>query len=254
MKPWAVPLRALSRILANTQSLLDENKDDSDTKNSNENLQPKILLRLIDIKCGSAAYKISSTNSNASIKQLETIHNEILKPNDSNWNPEKLSSIEELSSLAKSLDCEIQFCEFVDGEYKNHVIAKITPNTFKNISKTAFIYGQTSLCAKIERVGGAVKKSCAIRINNQSNKMVYCDVIDEDLIRQLGRYVYENVVVSGQATWYRASGKLRHMNITDVEPPKSGSILESLDKIYKAGGDAWDSIEDPDAFIAEMRG
>ena len=30
-----------------------------------------------------------------------------------------------------------------------------------------------------------------------------------------------------------------------IKSPKTGSILETLDKIYEAGGKAWDDIEDP---------
>ena len=35
---------------------------------------------------------------------------------------------------------------------------------------------------------------------------------------------------------------------------KTGSIRECLDKVYEAGGKAWDDVPDPDAAIREMRG
>ncbi len=35
---------------------------------------------------------------------------------------------------------------------------------------------------------------------------------------------------------------------------KTPSIHETLDAIYEAGGKAWGDVDDPDKFIAEMRG
>jgi hypothetical protein len=36
--------------------------------------------------------------------------------------------------------------------------------------------------------------------------------------------------------------------------PKTGSIIETLELVRRAGGDAWDRIKDPDGYIAWMRG
>ncbi len=50
-----------------------------------------------------------------------------------------------------------------------------------------------------------------------------------------------------------APGGLRRM-MADECKPKTGSSREALHAIWEAGGKAWDDIEDPEAYIREMRG
>ncbi|KKL97407.1 hypothetical protein LCGC14_1834820 [marine sediment metagenome] len=39
-----------------------------------------------------------------------------------------------------------------------------------------------------------------------------------------------------------------------AEAPGKPTIRETLDAIHKAGGKAWDKIEDPEAYLRELRG
>ena len=134
------------------------------------------------------------------------------------------------------------------------VFATIDGDSYSILAATAFVTGESSIYGYLERVGGATEQRCGLRLPNQLRKMVYCTVDTEELIRKLGQHIYENVLVSGTVTWFRKSWRVKHINIIDFEPSKSGSILETLDRIYEAGGKAWDDIDDPEALIAEMRG
>jgi hypothetical protein len=122
-----------------------------------------------------------------------------------------------------------------------------------NTEGTAFITGPTSIFGKIERVGGATEMHCGIHLANQV-RMVICRVATEDLVRQLGRYMYQNVMLSGEATWLRHNWHIKHFKITGFESPKTGSIRDALRRIHDAGGKAWDGIKDPAKYIKEMRG
>jgi len=106
----------------------------------------------------------------------------------------------------------------------------------------------------LERVGGATDQRCGLRVPNQPNKMVYCTVHTEDLVRELGQHIYENVLVSGTVTWFRKTWRVKHILVKGFEPSKGGSILRTLDRIYEAGGKVWDDIDDAQGLIAEMRG
>ena len=83
---------------------------------------------------------------------------------------------------------------------------------------------------------------------------MYCTVAGEDLVRELGQHIYENVMVSGTVTWFRKNMTVRRIHVTSFESQKKGSILEALNRVYEAGGKAWDEVDDPEAVIAEMRG
>ena len=83
--------------------------------------------------------------------------------------------------------------------------------------------------------------------------MVICRVTTEDLVRGLGQYLYQSVVLTGDATWLRHNWRLKGLVIKSFEPPKTGSILEALRQAHDAGGDAWEAVSDPDAFISGLR-
>ena len=133
------------------------------------------------------------------------------------------------------------------------VIATIGPITFSRFAEAAFVSGDTSVYGRIERVGGATEMRCGLRVPEQPGRMIICSVANRDLARQLGQYLYQHIVVSGKANWFRRDWKLLRMDITSFEPPKAGSILDALDRVHDAGGHAWDHIDDPKDFLAEQR-
>ncbi len=246
MRPWLVPMRSLTRILDAVQRLVeqrDESDEESEPRSEAETRER--ILRLLDIKSGSAAYNVAAFDGTAAIKILNETASSIKSPEKSDWGAATISSIQELSEVAKSLGCEIEFRQPSDGRGFGDVIAAIRPSTYEIVSSAAFVSGDTSIFGKIERVGGAVEMHCGLRLPDHPRKMVICRVIGADLVRDLGRYLYQSVMVSGKATWIRSTWQLKRMVITSFEPPKTGSIREALEQIHKAGGDAWDKVKRP---------
>jgi hypothetical protein len=84
--------------------------------------------------------------------------------------------------------------------------------------------------------------------------MLVFHVANEDLVRQLGQFLYQYLVVTGEATWLRHNWSIKTMVIKSFEPPKTGSIMGVLRRVYDAGGSGWDAIDDPNAALVEMRG
>jgi hypothetical protein len=85
--------------------------------------------------------------------------------------------------------------------------------------------------------------------------MVICGVESQQLVRDLGKHLYETIVIHGRATWLRYNQELRHLRITSIgsHQHKPGSIMSTLQRVREAGGHAWDKVKDPDAFIRELR-
>lgn len=212
------------------------------------------VLRLIQVRDSSASYAVASVDGQSALGIIAETAQSIASPEDSEWRSGTISSLKELSEIAKSLRCTIEFRRPAEGRKYGDVIAKITPATFEAVAGSAFVTGHTSVYAKIERVGGATQMHCGIRLPNRPRKMVICRVVGEKLVRELGQFMYENVVVSGEATWIRHNWQLKHLVITSFDPPKKSTFEEVFKRVYEAGGDAWDRIPDPDRFIAEMRG
>lgn len=260
IRPWRVPMRNLSRVMDAVQRLVEQQEEDDSvspaTTISRQGLElnEDRVLRLIDIKSGSAAYKVSVPNAQPALKLIGETGVAIKEPENFGWTQPTLSSLKDLSEVASSLGCIIELR--LPGDKRGtfgDVLATITPSTFATVEVSAYIKGDTSVYASVERVGGATEMRCGIRLPSQPRKMVVCRVDGEELVRRLGQYIYQDIVLNGSATWLRHTGELKTMVIHNIEPPKSGSISDALRKIHDAGGDAWDAIPDPDAVFAELR-
>lgn len=253
VKPWAVPMRALARTLNAVQRLMEPKSDDEteDMRKPEEDAASVVPLHLIQVRSGSARYAVSANDPERTIRTLTAAGLALSNPTSQEWDPDLLAPIENLSEVAKSLRCSIQF----KGPGKDGaVFATVDANSYSILAATAFFVGESSVYGYLERVGGATDQRCGLRLPSQPARMVYCTVETEDLVRQLGQHIYENVLVSGTVTWLRKAWRVKTVFVRAFEPSKSGSISETLDRIYRAGGRAWDEIDDPDSLIAEMRG
>lgn len=256
IRPWAVPLRSLTRLLDAVQRLVDQKDDDQQVDESNQDVghvDPR-TLHLLNVKVGSAVYEVAAPNRETALRVITDVGRAIENPNNVDWAASTLSSLRELSEVAKSMKCTIEFREPGTRRPYGNVIAKIVPATYELIEPIAFIDGRTSVYAKIERVGGATEMHCGIRLPESPRKMIICRVVSMDLVRQLGQFMYQCVVLTGNARWLRHNWALKHLVIDEFEPPKCGSILQTLKDAHDAGGHVWDKIDNPAKLIAEMRG
>lgn len=164
-----------------------------------------------------------------------------------------LGPIETLSQLARSMDCVIELRRPPHKREHGEVIATIGPQTGHALAQHAYVRGETSVHGKIERVGGASETRCGIRLDGGS-PMIYCSVASADLAREMGRYLYKHVTITGVATWFRRDWTIKTIDVTSIEPPKEGSILATLRRVREHGGSAWDDVDDPEKLIRELRG
>lgn len=260
VKPWVVPMRALSRVLDSVQRLVDQNEEEESEELADEEEEGDVApslggtgsLRLVGVKSQSAGYAIASQSRDSVLRVLSQTGEAIRAPQRAEWTASSVSSIRSLSEVAKSLGVEIEFRTPGKGNALGGVIARITPISYAEVSGTAFVHGPTSVYATLERIGGVTEPRCALRVPDQ-HRLVFCDVSGK-LVREMGRYLYQDIVVSGEATWLRCNWHLKGLKIASYEPPKTGSIRDLLGRMYKAGGYGWDGVARPDEEIREMRG
>jgi len=253
LKPWRVPMRALARALNAVQRLMEphEEYDEEAVESEEEAEAPPAPLHLIGIVARSAGYAVAARDPRLALDTLKQAGRSLANPEADGWGPDLLSPVEELSTIAKKLRCTVEFKTPGRG---GAVLAAVNPDSYAMLSRTAFVEGEGSVLGYLERVGGATEQRCALRLPDQPRKMVYCTVETSELVRRLGQHIYDDVLVSGTVTWFRRTWRVRRVFVKDFEAPKHGSILETLDRIYEAGGKAWDETEDPKTLIREMRG
>jgi hypothetical protein len=262
VKPWTVPLRALSKLMDAIQRLVEQSEEEdrevipAEPQNQEEELIPALgsnVLKLVQIRSSSAGYALATPYRESALNILSSTGRAIEDPSNSEWSAPTISSLKDVSEIAKSLGVKIEIRKPKKGSKLGDVIAKITPTTYTEVANAAFVRGQTTVFGTIERIGGAQDARCAVRVSEQS-KLVYCDLASDELAKRLAPYLYQAVSLHGEATWLRTNWRLTNFEIRSFDPPKTGSFKDALADIWRAGGKAWDKVEDPDRFIAKLRG
>lgn len=264
LNPWSVPTRTLSKLLEAVQRLVAQ-KDDADFESADDSKggsprpssresEPAPDLKLINIKKGSAIYQVITPHARQALRLIRQTGESLDDPSRSDWTVPTLSALRDLSDVASSLDCEVELRDTGESASgRGEILAKIGPATFRHVSENAFIHGDTTVSATIERVGGATAWRCAIRLPAQPQRLVYCSVESEEIVRELGKHIYRQVSLVGHATWLRHNSELRHFAIRSFEPPRQSFSAAALRRIYDAGGKAWDRVRDPDKRLSELR-
>lgn len=247
--PWMVPMGMLARVLGSVQRLIDcMQEPEAEEEEGEVELDEPTRLHLIRVKRGSAVYQVAADEREV-IEAIAQTGRVIQDPDSDDFNPLILPALERLSQAARNIGCTIEFSR---PEKDGEVLATIGPETYGTVAGSAFITGDACIFARIERVGGKTKRGCGLSLADQP-QMIHCEVDNEELVRRLGEHVYEYVFVRGSAIWYRRTWRLKTMRIQGFEPPKSGSVQPTLDRVRAAGGYAWDEVPDPEAFVKEMR-
>jgi hypothetical protein len=250
IRPMGVSVRALSRILNAVQRLIERTEEEEPEGEEKERVESASPLHLVKIASGSARYGVLSDTADTALATIEDAGKFLRDPAHSEWEPEVLSPIQRLSEVAKSLQGDIEFRR--PGK-EGELLATITSRSYDEMSREAFVTGDSTISGYLERVGGATSYFCGLRLPEQPSRMLICPVESESLVRQLGQHVFENVRVFGTVTWFRRNWRVRKIYVKSFEQPKEGSILEALNRVYEAGGKAWDDVEDVEGFISEMR-
>lgn len=240
----------LSRTLQAVQRLIDGEEPGADDEDRPQLGTSKRALHLLSVTSGSAKYQVVAETGDRAVTSLRLAGRAIEAPGDHEPTGALLSALEDLSAVAARLECEIEFR--LPG-HNGAVLAVIGPRTFDELARNAFIKGHSSVLGRIERVGGATKMHCGLRLPSQPDRMIVCRVRDGSLVRELGQHVYQTVVVSGEVTWLRNGMLVRTVVIEGVSLARKKSLVETANLLRKSVRGAWDRIQDPDKYLDELR-
>jgi hypothetical protein len=229
----ALVIRAVQRLAAG--QILDDSAP----------LPEEEKLRLVGVRRGSARYALAGPSRTVAGANLRILGDVIQHPERIGENDYVLHPVRALSHAAAKLECKISIREPGAGGV---VLARIGPETYADLSKSILIAGQTEFGGKVERVGGATRSRCGLRVAFQK-RMLICRVPDPAVARTLGENLYKRVVVSGEAAWIRTTWRVYAFRVEAVRPLKEDSLFDKIRAIRQAGGSDWDRIRDVRAYL-----
>ena len=239
--PEKIPFHDLRELLASVQQLAS-----GDTTTLDDEEQPESdSFGLLAVKRGSARYVVTNLFPKQAVRHFRDVGSVIKKPQKIGDKEFILSPLRALSAIAKKHGATVLLCR---PEHGSTPLAIIEAGTYERIARTALLKGETVLYGKIERIGGASALKCGLRIPGRK-RMLICDIASKELAQKLGQNLYENVGVSGNATWMRATWSVLEFQISSFTKPMRKPMIDFFIDLRKAGGDAWDAIEDPECYL-----
>jgi hypothetical protein len=246
--PEKIPIRKVADALSAVQRLatgevIGEEEDEEEEADG--------AVRLLDVtRTASAVFRFVGASPGLAIQRLREAGKILQDPETAGQSEYILRPVKDLSAIAGKLDCSVVLREAA-GE--REVLARIERDSYSRISRSLLLSGNTELSGIVQRVGGATAIRCALRVSFQP-KLLFCRVDAESVARQLGDALYQRVIVHGTARWFKTTMRIFSFVIKDVSRLKGGSLSEHLAALWDAGLSDWEKLDNPDAYLQEIRG
>lgn len=205
-------------------------------------------IRLVGVKRGSATFQCVADNPDLLLEHLKRRGKLLQSGEIADELGSSIEPLRRLSSIAASVKCPI-----VIRRPGGDTIAQIFPSTYETVSDALLIRDRKVITGNVQRVGGATDRRCVLRVAFQ-DRLLYCNLGSQELARTLGRFLYQDVVVSGEATLLRNSWRIIGFRVDDVVKSGSGPLRDAFAALRDAGGSAWDQIPDPESYLRAYSG
>jgi hypothetical protein len=250
VEPGRVPLRNVSEVLSAIQDLAS-GRDSFEVPRVPDNKS----IGLVQIRKGSAVYLCVAREPDEAILNLTRVGQLLAAKTESaiervgsDLIAGVLGPLEHLSDVARAFRGRV----LVTLAGKAKPLLEVGAGDFRRFSDSVLSEGQTTIVGRVERVGGATGMRCALRVAGR-RKLLYCDIENQPVARRLGQQLYQQIAAEGKATWIRPTWRVLRFKIHEFSQPRIGDVNQFIQNLRAAGFDAWDNIQDPDAFIRDLR-
>jgi hypothetical protein len=211
------------------------------------------IISVAKVRSGSAVYSCVSRSPEEARANLSHVGKLLSSESASELDEDGLLAalrpIESLSQVAKVNGCQIEVT--LTGRRKPPLFV-INEDAFQRISERLLLRGDTTVVGRVLRAGGATQMRCLLRVSGR-RRGLYCNVEGKKLVQRLAQHLYEQIAATGTATWIHRTWRIYKFTIKDFTQPQLGDPNQALEELREAGLKAWDDIEDPNAFIQELR-
>jgi hypothetical protein len=232
MHPDKVPFTTLVQAITSIQRLVHNREDSED--------EPIDDFSLLDVKEGSAVFRLGTREKNLVIDRLGQTKRLIASPSSGDGASHLvLKSLREVSRSCRRLNCKIE----VYAPNGKRPLVTFTNDTYESVAKHCTVRGEFSIFGRVMRVGGGEPKAM-LRLDDGS--LLYCTVDGKALLHDLAKQLDNRVVCKGTAVWVGSNWEIQRFKIRSFTAPKFSNFRESLAKVQAAFGDSDDEFEDND--------
>lgn len=236
VSPETVPIADLIHILSQFSTALKA------TAESQGTLPRNINISLVDIRDGSDELTLHTDAKTH--KHAQRIVDSLSSGDASGLPAKARNSLQNLWSRLNSRKWDVEVS-------RNGKSTAATIRHDKPLFGSTTTAGTTSVVAYIIRAGG---DDPTVAIKLQTGERLTAAVESRDLAQSLGKLLYKNVELIGEAMWATADFKMLTFRVTEIgkyvqEQSDPAATLETLSRL---SGGLWDEI-DPDEYLSDMR-
>ena len=236
--PRTTPLKELIDFLTNLETTILETAKAQDV-----DIQ-KDVVSLVDIQEGSNRLGLAIAPSFLPV--IAQITRTVATQEFSNLPDRAHRSLYGIYEQAKKKNWEIHF---VADNAQDIEVATISNECPIPNPVSPYVKGTSTIFGRCIRVGGAEPK-VDVRLPNRS-RLLHVEVTEE-MARRLARNLYDNVALTGEATWERDTFFIVNFRATSVVNIQSGTPLQAFKELGEMVGEKWKGI-DVERFVEEMR-
>ena len=242
LKPECVPLHELAEVLKAIEDVVAESlvaeggvaKDD-------------LLLGLVSVRGESVDLGFSTSHLAKVVAVLAQIGFAIGSREFRKLPPRTVEPLQVIHKFVEKHDC---VAAIHDLQRPTAALLEITPDT-EILPFLSTVKGKTVLYGRVVQVGGKSEGKAVIE-TSLATKSIKCTA-KVDILRELGRRLYMNVGVSGEAEWNAADLSICSFHIEEVLAYEETPIDIAIARLREAVGNAYDDIDDVPGLVSRLR-
>lgn len=215
--------------------------------------EDEIIVGLVAVQEGSLTLQFRSPDvyEKVVIPAYKTITDSISQHFFDNLPSKTVESLRKIRKITVGFRASTEF--WISNGHYEHLATLARETTIE--TQNRLVSSTTTLYGSIVRVGGEKVLTAQIRLI--SGELIKCEIKGLqklNVAKELARRLFTEVGVTGKATWDSLDWKLEEFEIESITDYSGTKIRTALQGLYETAGKYLESIEDIDAFIAEVRG
>jgi hypothetical protein len=159
-----------------------------------------------------------------------------------------VSALRNLSSTLEKHEWSFQVAENREHDIRHVRIeySHLPPPPDKGVP----IRGSTTVFGRCLRVGGAKKPKAEIR-SSSTGEILYAD-LSEEIAKELGKLLYEEVILEGAAVWDSATWQIQEFRISRVTAYRQTDPVLAFKELSEASHGKWGDVDAPE-YVRSLR-
>lgn len=204
------------------------------------------IISLVDVIKGSDGLVFSA--STAALPAVAIISRVI---HTNQYGDVPVETHQELYEISQMVGRKSWGVEFVEDSENDILPARITAgNGVPPVPEPAELKGGTTVLGRCLRVGGVTPKA-EIRLS-KSERLLYI-YVSEEIAKELGKRLYEEVALEGKATWRTDTWEVVRFEVTSVTSFRRTDPHLAIRELAEAAKGQWDKV-DAMSFVRGIRG